>query len=228
MTRIKICGITTPGDALACAAAGADLLGLNFYRPGPRYVSPSRAAEIVRAIRGNPATAEAILVGIFVDEDPEWIVSAMDEIGLDAAQLSGDEPPEHLAQLGGRGYKAIRPADPGELQATLASILPYPPDRADLPGGLLDAHHETLYGGTGKTVGLELARTAVRTIPRMMLAGGLRPDNVAHRIREIAPWGVDTASGVETDTPGIKDMERVRAFIAAVRTVDGGAHDEAK
>ncbi len=221
MTRIKICGVTTLDDALRCAVAGADLLGLNFYPSSPRYLAPEKARALVAGLRGILGTACPLLVGVFVNADASTIASILTEVGLDAAQLSGDEPPETLAALDGRAFKALRPRDVPDARASALSALPHAPGDDRLPALLVDAYHPLLYGGTGEQASEDVARAVIEIAPRVMLAGGLTPENVAQRVRAIRPWGVDVASGVER-APGVKDFERVRAFIAAVKSADQG------
>lgn len=219
MTRIKICGVTTLDDALRCAEVGADLLGLNFYPPSPRYLSPERARQIVAGLRSLLGSACPLLVGVFVNESAAAIARILDEVGLDAAQLSGDEPPQTLAALDGRAFKALRPRDAAEALDAARLFAAHAPRDERLPALLIDAYHPQLYGGTGEQAGEEAARAVSEIVPRVMLAGGLTPENVAARVRAIRPWGVDVASGVER-APGVKDIERVRAFIAAVKSAD--------
>ncbi|GIV82001.1 MAG: N-(5'-phosphoribosyl)anthranilate isomerase [Anaerolineae bacterium] len=219
MTRIKICGVTTLDDALRCAEAGADLLGLNFYPLSPRYLSPERARQIVAGLRSLLGAACPLLVGVFVNESAAAIARILDEVGLDAAQLSGDEPPDTLLALDGRAYKALRPRDTSEALDGAHSFAAHAPRDERLPALLVDAYHPQLYGGTGEQAGEDVARAAIAVAPRVMLAGGLTPENVAARVRAIRPWGVDVASGVER-APAVKDMDRVRAFIAATKAAD--------
>ncbi|MGF1506654.1 MAG: N-(5'-phosphoribosyl)anthranilate isomerase, partial [Anaerolineae bacterium] len=122
MTVVKICGVTTPEDALAAAQLGADMLGLNFYPPSPRYVDTARAREIAQAVRAEYPT---ILVGVFVNTDRRTIDRIMDEAGLDLAQLSGDEPPSQTAAVAGRAVKAIRPRSLAEATALAEAFLPH-------------------------------------------------------------------------------------------------------
>jgi phosphoribosylanthranilate isomerase len=219
MTRVKICGVTTLDDALRCAEAGADLLGLNFYPPSPRYLPPERARLLAAGLRSLLGTACPLLVGVFVNESAAAIARILDEVGLDAAQLSGDEPPDTLAALAGRAYKALRPRDMNEALDGAHSFAANTPRDERLPALLVDAYHPQLYGGTGEQASEDVARAVITVAPRVMLAGGLTPENVAARVRAIRPWGVDVASSVER-APGVKDMERVRAFIAATRAAD--------
>jgi indole-3-glycerol phosphate synthase/phosphoribosylanthranilate isomerase len=208
--RVKICGITNLLDALTAVEAGADMLGFNFYEPSPRHTTPRDCAEVVAALRSRnqPVTT----VGVFVNRPPDEIASILDDCHLDLAQLSGDEPPEFLDSLGGRAFKAIRPATANQAQADAHRYA----RRATLPALLVDAYHPAKYGGTGQTGDWALARTLATEHP-LLLAGGLRPENVAHAMAQVQPWGVDVASGVET-SPGKKDAAKMVAFVQAVRS----------
>lgn len=219
-TRVKICGVTALDDALACARAGADLLGLNFYPPSPRYLPLERARFLADGLRAALGEDCPLLVGVFVNASAEQIAGVMEAAGLDLAQLSGDEPEDVLAELGRRAIKAIRPRSQDEATDQAARFLAHAPRTADLPALLLDAYHPDLYGGTGEQASVDVARAVMAASPRVMLAGGLTPENVAERVRAIRPWGVDVASGVEGAQPGRKDPARVREFIAAVRAAE--------
>ncbi len=215
-TRIKICGLTNLEDALAAAEAGADLLGFIFYEKSPRNVEARTVAAIVQALQDfSPATFHLSLrtVGVFVNPDLEQVVRTLDYCGLDLAQLHGEEAPELLAALPGRAFKALRPRDAAEAASQAATYARFGP--AGGPDLLVDAYHPTLRGGAGQTGDWSLAASLVAQ-HRLLLAGGLTPDNVADAIAQVQPWGVDVASGVEA-TPGRKDHARLRAFIAAVR-----------
>ncbi len=219
MTRIKICGVTSLEDALAAAQAGADLIGLNFYKPGPRYVDPASAAQIVSGLRVQLSAGCPVLVGVFVNEPLDGLQAIADQVGLDFLQLHGDEPPEILAALGGRGFKALRPQSVEEAIAQAESYAPYAPQDQRAPSLLLDAYHPALYGGTAQQASIEVALAVSAHMPRLMLAGGLTPENVGERVAAIKPWGVDTASGVESGAPRKKDHARLRAFVLAVQAV---------
>ncbi len=217
---VKICGMTRPEDALMCAEAGADLIGLNFHPKSPRYVTPDMARLIVHALRHQFGDLCPLLIGVFVNAGACEIARLIDAIGLDAAQLSGDETRDTLAALGDRGIKAIRPRDPAEAAAMtlLYQTVVSADDR--LPTLVVDAYHPALYGGTGQQTSIDIALAARKVALRLMLAGGLTPENVAEQVRLIQPWGVDVASGVEGDRPGVKDHERVLAFVEAVRSAN--------
>ena len=199
-TRVKICGITSLPDALAAAEAGADMLGFNFYEPSPRCTTPRDCADMVAVLRSQDASVTT--VGVFVNKPPNEIASILDGCRLDLAQLSGDEPPEFLDSLWDRAFKAIRPATASQAQADAHRYARC----ATSPALLVDAHHPTKYGGTGRTGDWTLARTLATEHP-LLLAGGLNPENVADAVAQVRPWGVDVASGVET-SPGKKDVER--------------------
>lgn len=218
MTKVKICGLRTLENALMVASAGADMIGLNFYPPSPRSLELETARDIVHGLRQTLGADCPTLVGVFVNQSADAARAIMAAADLDFAQLSGDEPPEIVAGMSGRAFKAIRPRaldDAAEAVAEYALSFPAD-DRA--PSILVDAYNPKLYGGSGETASLAIAKEIQPKVPRLMLAGGLAPDNVAERVRAMRPWGVDVASGVESGTPGIKDGDKVRAFIAAVRS----------
>jgi phosphoribosylanthranilate isomerase len=204
--RVKICGITDLGDALAAAAAGADMLGFNFYSKSPRCLTLERCAGIASVVPGG-----VVKVGVFVNSTAEEVAATLDRCGLDLAQLAGDEPDETLAALGERAFRAVRPRDPQPAAPLLASL----PPRVSPPAFLLDAHVPGQYGGTGRTADWDLAAELARRAP-LLLAGGLTPENVAAAVRQVNPWGVDVASGVES-SPGRKDPQKVRAFVENAR-----------
>lgn len=220
MFRIKICGVTTIGDALTVAEAGADAIGLNFYPPSPRWVTPQQAQTIAEALRGR-----LLRVGVMVDPAEEEAVSLASEVGLDLVQLHGNELPALAARLSQRLplIKAFRIGPAG-----LRPVLDYLDEFRRLGGlfqaVLFDAFQPGRLGGVGKTADWDAIRgyPSVDWHPPLVLAGGLNPDNVATAIRTLSPAGVDTASGVEA-SPGYKDPARVARFVAAARQ----AFDEA-
>lgn len=218
MTKVKICGVRTAENALAVADAGADMIGLNFYPMSPRYLTVERASEIARQLRAAFGDARPTLVGVFVNAPAHEIREVVERVGLDFAQLSGDESLNTLSALEGIAFKAIRPVDVAAARADVERLAAAFPQGSAAPAILLDAYNPKLYGGTGETARENIARAVKAAAPRMMLAGGLNTDNVAERVRRIRPWGVDVASGVEVETPGIKDIGLLRAFIQAVRT----------
>ncbi len=209
MTIVKICGLTTPEDALAAVEAGADMLGFNFYPPSPRYLAPEDCARIVSVLPKG-----VTLVGVFVNAPLEQITAILDSCGLHLAQLSGDESPAILRALGGRAFKALRPANQAALEQALLEYSPRPKP----PAYLIDAFVKNQYGGTGQVADWSLARLVACRAP-ILLAGGLTPENVATAIQQVRPWGVDVASGIEA-APGRKDRQKMLTFIQAVRQAE--------
>jgi phosphoribosylanthranilate isomerase len=212
---VKICGITTFEDALTAAEAGAHMLGLNFYPKSKRYLKPEDALLICEGVRAQLGAACPLFVGVFVNEGVGTVSAITRKVGLNYAQLSGDESADMLRELRGIGFKAVRPVNVAQAEDDLRYYADTLPADARIPSLLLDAHQQGEYGGTGRTVGDDVAAFLAANVPRLMLAGGLTPDNVVSRIAAVRPWGVDTASGVEGATPGRKDAGKLRAFIAA-------------
>lgn len=201
------------------ARAGADLLGLNFYPPSPRCITIAQAREIGEQLREELSDSRPLLVGVFVNEEPAHVADICAGAGLDSAQLSGDETPDTLLATRNRGahaFKSLRPRSVVEARASAQRFIAPEPDDGRLPSLLLDAWHPDLYGGSGELAGSDVAHILAGEVPRLMLAGGLNPENVAERVRALRPWGVDVASGVES-APGVKDADKVRAFIAAAK-----------
>jgi phosphoribosylanthranilate isomerase len=200
MVRVKICGIKRLEDALAAVDAGADAIGLNFWRPGRRYVAPETARVIARAL--PPFVAR---VGVFVDEDPETIRKIATLCGLDALQLHGSETPEFCRQFDRPVIKGVKVHGPESVDGLA---------RYQVAAFLLDAHVPGEMGGTGRRFDWILAVRAKEAGP-VILSGGLTPENVADAIRTATPYAVDVASGVETD--GQKDPAKIGAFVAQVQ-----------
>src|SRR6266478_3042728 len=204
MVRVKICGITNAADALAAVNAGANLLGFNFYAISPRHIAEAEAAKIRRQL---PKTVDA--VGIFVNAPTADVATLCKSLKLDAAQLHGDETAETVAELAGSVpvVKAFR-VDP---DFDLKTLNDYPSAFAFL----FDAALTGQYGGTGRTTDWDAARRAA-TKQRIILAGGLKVENVGHAVRIGRPYGIAVASGVQS-RPGKKDHGRLREFIQEVR-----------
>jgi phosphoribosylanthranilate isomerase len=217
MTKVKICGIKTYDDALAASTAGADMLGFNFFKRTPRYVDPEDALAICERLRAELGEATPMLVGLFVNEGVGRISMTLEKVGLRAAQLSGDESADLLRELRGIGFKAIRPRSQVEALEDAAYFLPHSPTEGAFPSLLLDAFSAGQYGGTGHQANIETVLALKAIVPRLMVAGGLTPDKVGELVHLVKPWGVDVASGVEGDTPGLKDHGKVRAFIQAAK-----------
>jgi phosphoribosylanthranilate isomerase len=201
---VKICGITNLDDALAAVDAGADALGFNFYPRSPRYVTPETAAKIIDRL-----PAGVLTVGVFVNEDLSVIEKTASAAGISALQLHGTESPEYCKALKGR-YLIKVFATSGEFKPE--TVLDY-----DVQAIMLDAFDKETFGGTGKPSNWSIARKARDLFPRLFLAGGLSAENVAEAIDRVNPYAVDACSSIER-SPGVKDHERVRAFVAAVRT----------
>jgi phosphoribosylanthranilate isomerase len=214
MFRIKICGITGADDAHAAAAAGADAIGLNFYERSPRYLPLEAADRVVAAVPDS-----IIRVGVFVNAPLAALLAARLRFRLDYLQLHGDESPQMVADLpAGVVIRGLRvPADDPytSLEAYVAECSRC---GGDVAGLLLDARQSGQYGGTGQSLNWPLLRerpASLGTTP-LILAGGLRPENVASAIDQARPDAVDAASGVET-APGVKDPRRMQQFIALAR-----------
>jgi len=204
MVRVKICGITNAADAVAAIDAGANLLGFNFYEKSPRYIAETEAAKIRPQL---PKKVEA--VGIFVNASPAEVTALCKLLKLDAAQLHGDETPETVAEVSRdvSVWKAFR-VEPDFHLKTLDEY-------SEASAFLFDAAYTGQYGGTGRTTDWDVARRAA-TGHRIILAGGLKVENVAAAVRIVRPYAVDVASGVES-RPGKKDHGRMREFIQEVR-----------
>ena len=214
MVRVKICGITNLRDARAAIAAGADMLGFNFYRPSPRFIEPQKALTVIEALRaeikGLPRTVT--MVGVFVNEPAESIVRIAEEAGVAAVQLHGDESVEFCRQL-----KALLP-DRFLIKAIRArgNTVTEQATAYNVDAIMLDAFDADLRGGTGRTVDWHLAQHTREAVPRLFLAGGLSPENVRDAIDAVQPYAVDACSALES-SPGHKDAERMNAFVRAVR-----------
>ncbi len=231
MTYIKICGITNLNDALAAIEYGADMLGFNFYPKSPRYITPAACQNIAGILRQQ--YPHITLVGVFVNAAAAEIQNIMQTCHLHLAQLHGDEPPNMLAALQRRAFKAIRLSAQttpslAELLDLIQPFLPsadpsapirLPASQSDpasalYPALLIDAAAPGLYGGSGHTTDWYTAAALARRMP-LLLAGGLTPKNVAAAIQQVQPWGVDVASGVEA-SPGKKDPQKMKQFIEEV------------
>jgi phosphoribosylanthranilate isomerase len=201
--HVKICGVTRAADAIACADLGASAIGLNFVPTSPRKVTLERAREIIAALRGSAV----LVVGVVADLDVETMRALVRDAELGCLQLHGDEAPETLAALLPHAYKAVRVATAEDV----VSARRFSGDHI-----LVDAKVSGTLGGTGATFDWSLVKELARE-RKLTLAGGLHPGNVARAVREIEPFCVDVASGVES-APGIKDLGAVRDFIALARS----------
>ncbi len=197
MPRVKICGITNIEDARHASACGADALGFVFYPGSPRFVDPDQARRIIAELPPFITT-----VGLFVNETPARIREMVEFCGLNTVQLHGDEEPEQCDYPPCRVIKALRLQD--DMDETAFTSY-------QVSALLLDAYVPDRFGGTGKRCDWDKA-AKVAASHRVILAGGLSPDNVAEAVCKVHPYGVDVSSGVER-TPGQKDPEKVAMFI---------------
>ena len=198
--RVKICGTTSPEDALAAVDLGAWAVGLIFHPPSPRYVDVERAADIAAAVRRRVEIA-----GVFVNRPLEEVTRMADQLGLTLLQLHGDEGPAYCGEAarrtGCRVIKAARVRSRGDVEGLHAFATDF---------HLLDSPAP----GSGTAFDWSLARATGRPL---ILSGGLTPENVAEAVAAVRPFAVDVASGVEAE-PGRKDPARLEAFFAAARS----------
>ena len=198
--RIKICGITRPGDAEQALVLGADTVGCVFHAESARHVTAEIAQDIQIAV-GNAGT----LVGLFVDPTVDQVQAVLDRIDLDVLQFHGQESPAFCEQFQRPYLKAVAMSADVDLSAVNKAY-------ESARGLLLDSAHEGQFGGTGQRFDWDWIDAGLEN--RLMLAGGLSADNVGEAIRQVRPAAVDVSSGVERDK-GIKDSDRMRAFIEA-------------
>lgn len=206
-TRIKVCGMTDPGEALAVTRLGVDALGFIFVRSSPRFVEPDTVRAIVASL---PPFVDP--VGVFMDEEAATVNEIARACGLAMIQLHGNESPEYCRAMVRPVLKAFR-----VREEALPDFAAY--DRS-VKGYLLDTYRPGQAGGTGEVFNWDLVRTLALPGP-LVLAGGLTVDNVGAAIREIRPFAVDVNSGVE-GSPGRKDLDQVRRLVLEVRQADHG------
>jgi phosphoribosylanthranilate isomerase len=204
-TRIKICGITRPEDALAAASSGADAIGLVFYADSPRAVTVQEAKDIAQVL-----PPFVTLVSLFVNAPAETISNVLSQVPVGLIQFHGDEDSRFCREFGRPWIKALRVRDSMNVAKEAAAL-------SGATGVLLDAWQEGVPGGTGRTFDWALANEQL-PLP-MVLAGGLDEVNVGDAIGGLRPWAVDVSGGVEA-SPGIKDAEKIQRFVAAVRAAD--------
>lgn len=226
MVKVKICGLTRFEDAAVAIQSGADYLGFILYPPSPRAVSPDAVRSLVADLKSSLAEQftrpdPPKLVGVFVNQSAADIANVLTTCDLDMAQLSGNEDGQEFADLMpnliGRVYKAIRPASLADAIDLLDRFANFSSSaRPFTPSLLVDTPHQALYGGTGQAGDWGLAADIAALTPRLMLAGGLNPDNVAAAVQRVRPFAVDVAGGVEA-SPGVKNHSLVKAFIEQAR-----------
>lgn len=203
-TRVKICGITRVEDALACASAGADAIGLVFYSHSPRAIKPERAMEIIDQLPAFVST-----VGLFVDAHIDEVTEVLATVKLDYLQFHGNEDVEYCEQFGRPYIKAIRMAED-------IDVVQLAEEYSSARALLLDAYVVDVPGGTGQT--FDWQRVPANCRKSIILAGGLSPGNVATAIRTVRPYAVDVSGGVES-SKGIKDAAKVEEFIQEVESL---------
>ena len=202
MTYVKICGLRSPGDAEFAVRQGADAIGLAIHPPSPRHVSLDEAREIAAAVRGQTE-----IVAFVVDPNAEFVNELIDTVQPDVLQFHGSETESFCASFGHRYWKAVPVRDD---ESVARAVQQYGSAEA-----LLLETPSVTRGGSGKTFDWSLIPAG--TEARVLLAGGLAPDNVADAIRAVAPWGVDVSSGVESSR-GVKSRSRIADFLEAVRS----------
>ncbi|MBN1901874.1 phosphoribosylanthranilate isomerase [Candidatus Sumerlaeota bacterium] len=205
---VKICGITRVEDGICALENGADFIGMIFYPKSPRYAPPDRAIQILDAIRekGHP---DLKAIGVFVDEDLKTVREYAEKMNLFAVQLHGDETPEYCDNINRPIIKAIRVKSPESLDII---------GRYEAWAYLCDAFQPGIPGGTGKSIDASLLTPYIQS-HRIFLAGGLSPENISGMLKIVKPYAVDVSTGVEI-SPGIKDPEKIKAFIRTVKTFD--------
>jgi len=203
MTRVKVCGIRSLEDALAAAEYGADALGFVFYGKSPRFIEAAEAAAIIRKL--PPFITP---VALFVNAHEDSVNAVLDETGIDVVQFHGDETPDYVSLFSRRTIKALRIKD----ERSISDMHKY-----DVNAILADAYCPDAYGGTGETFNWDIL-AGLKSCDRIILAGGLGPENVADAIRKVRPYAVDVSSGVEA-SPGVKDHARLRRFITEAKSL---------
>ncbi|MFP3873303.1 MAG: phosphoribosylanthranilate isomerase [Thiohalophilus sp.] len=203
-TRVKICGITRPQDAIAAAQAGADAIGLVFYPHSPRVVEIDQAREIIAALPPFVTT-----VGLFVDAEEATVCRVLAAVPLDLLQFHGEESPAECRRYARPYLKALRMREQADVLATAKQY-------HDAAGLLLDTYQAGVPGGTGDR--FDWRRVPAHLAMPVILAGGLSPENVAEAVTTARPYGVDVSGGVEAQK-GIKDAYKIRSFIAEVERV---------
>jgi phosphoribosylanthranilate isomerase len=218
-TRIKFCGITRAQDAIAAAAAGADAIGLVFHPSSPRNVSIETAMQILRAL---PALVTP--VALFVNMDAPQVRQLAMNLGIRTVQLHGDEPPDYLEIL--RDFSVIKaiPSDVRNLASVLTHWQAAAAHYSNLKGVLLETPNTAQPGGSGVEndwAGIESILRSKPSLPPIVAAGGLTPENVGGAIQRLRPYAVDVSSGIE-ESKGIKSVDKMQRFVNAVRNADSG------
>ena len=204
MVKVKICGITNIEDAMAAIDAGADALGFVFFRESPRYISPENAKAIINAL-----PPFIVKTGVFVNEPIENIEKIISMTGVDLIQLHGNESPE-MCRSSRRIIKAFR-------VKSMESMDPLNDYKELVSAFLLDTYTPDVLGGTGQIFNWDIAIEA-KQFGRIILAGGLTPENIADAVKRVAPYAVDVSSGIESKR-GKKDHKKMQFFIERAKSV---------
>lgn len=207
---VKICGITTLEDAHHAVRCGADAIGFVFFEESPRFISHKRAADIVRSLPGHISK-----IGVFVDADLKFVRDIVKHVNLSAVQLLGNEAPDDLVNFETSVIKVFRVDRKFDVEGLKNYIV---------DAFLLDAFKKGAYGGTGKTFDWNVAIKA-KEFGRIILSGGLTPENVEDAVRFVRPYGVDVSSGVEAK-PGKKDPAKVHDFIMRAKSIPVSYRDD--
>ena len=202
--QVKICGLRTIDQLHAAIDAGADMFGLMFYEPSPRYIQPQEAHRLLKTFDEGQLAQE--IVGVFVNKQADFINDVAEQLGLHVVQLHGDETPEFCQQLKRPVIKGLRLGSTADLDKVKAY--------RDTTWRILLDTPTAKWGGSGETHDWTIARSIAQQTP-ILLAGGLTPENVSEAIQQVRPWGVDVSSGVETN--GVKNVGKIRAFVEQVR-----------
>lgn len=211
--KVKICGITNPEDALASCEYGADALGFIFWRKSPRFIETEKAKEIIEELPPFVTT-----VGVFVDEDADTINEIVKGVGLHAVQLHGNESPEFCGSIQSMVIKTFRVKGAQVMGTGMRGQgVNKEMERYSVSAYLLDTYREDVEGGTGATFSWGIAKDAIKA-GKIILAGGLTPENVKQAIKIVMPYAVDVSSGVE-EMPGKKDLKKVMDFIEAAKGI---------
>jgi phosphoribosylanthranilate isomerase len=204
-TRVKICGLTRETNVADAVGVGSDAIGLVFYARSPRYVETEQARRLLDIL---PPFVTS--VGLFVDADPELVRTVLARAPLDSLQFHGDEPPDYCGAFHMPWIKALRMRPGADLETQVERY-------REAHGLLLDTYDPAIAGGTGRRFDWDLVPEWLA--PRIILAGGLSPENVAEAVRRLKPYAVDVSGGVES-AKGVKDRAKIEAFMQGVRDGD--------
>jgi phosphoribosylanthranilate isomerase len=214
MTKIKICGIQTLEDALFAANAGADMLGFNFVRNNPHAIDKEEARTLCIALRDKLGDKCPILIGVFVNELVSNISAVTNFVGLNAAQLNGDESDVMLKELRGTGFKGVQPFNKAMALDDVKYYSKFLTEDEKLPSFVLDPYHKSV---PNQETSVEIALAVKAEVPRMMLAGTFTLESLAENIKAIQPWGIDIVEDIALE--GKPEHDKIKAFIDAVKSI---------